>query len=200
MNRAIMAKVFIAALSAALPLSVMAQGSAQTIIDGNVGSNTQGVLSVNQAAGDANLQSNTTAAAINANGLASAQGNVVQTINKGTFGVPDVAVARINGTAFNNASGVIKINQAAGAANAQANSVAIAVGANVDVTTDAVLAQTVSNVAPTTMTANGQHRETTVADTAFRGASGIVQVNQSAGIANATSNTFALRVQLGAQQ
>jgi len=199
-------KLLATTLSVALPLSVAADGltgySAQTIIDGNTGSNAQGVLGVNMASGDSNLQSNATATAFSAaNGRAMAQANVVQAIDSGQFSVPDMAVAKIDGNAFSNAAGAIGINQAAGAINAQANSVAIAVGVGAEVTADAELAQTVSGIAPTTVSANdGHYRETTVADTAFKGAHGIVQVNQSAGIANATGNSFALRVQLGAPQ
>lgn len=197
----IMANVLVVAMSVALPLSVAAQGSAQTIIDGNAGSDAQGVLGVNMAAGDSNLQSNATSISISgANGRASAQSNVVQAIAAGSFTVPDVARAKIDGNAFSNAAGAMGINQAAGAVNAQANSVAIAVGVNAKVTADAELAQSVSGVAPESVAANGQQRETTVADTAFRGARGIVQVNQSAGVANATGNSFALRVQLGGAQ
>jgi hypothetical protein len=36
-----------------------------------------------------------------------------------------------------------------------------------------------------------------VADTAFRGARGIIQVNQSAGSGNATANSFAMRIMAG---
>ena len=204
-TRTMMAKVLAAALSGALPLSVVADGvagySVQTVIDGNTGSDAQGVLGVNMAAGDSNLQSNATSMSISgANGRASAQSNVVQAIAAGSFTVPDVAVAKIDGNAFSNAAGAMGINQAAGAVNAQANSVAIALGVGAEVTADAELAQSVSDVAPGSVAANGQQRETTVADTAFRGARGIVQVNQSAGVANATGNSFALRVQLGVSQ
>ncbi len=204
MDRTMVVKILAAVLSGALPLSAVAQGmagySAQTVIDGNVGSDAQGVLGVNTAAGDSNLQNNSVSTAISSAGTAAARANVVQTIDGGSFSVPDVAVAKIDGNAFNNAAGSIGINQAAGAANAQANSVAIAVGVNAEVTADAELAQSISGVAPATLNVKGHYRETTVADTAFRGAHGIVQVNQSAGFANATGNSFALRVQLGGPQ
>lgn len=203
MTRKLQMKVLAAVLSGALPLGIMAQDltgySAQTIIDGDVGRDAQGVLGINMASGDANLQSNAMALAISNDGQAQAQANVVQVIDSGQFSVPDVAVARIDGNAFSNAAGAIAINQAAGAANAQANGVAIALGVGTEVTADAELAQSISGITPVA-SANGQSRQTTVADTAFSGARGIVQVNQSAGIANATSNSFALRVQLGVPQ
>lgn len=198
MRRTMVATVLVAAFGAALPLGVMADDmagySAQTIIDGGVGHDAQGVVGVNMASGDSNLQSNTTAIAIGADGQARA--STVQVIDGGPFSAPDVAVAKIDGSAFSNATGAIGINQAAGAANAQANSVAIAIGA--EVTAEAELAQTVSGIAPAAV--DGQYRETAVADTAFNGARGIVQVNQAAGIGNATGNSFALRIQVEATQ
>lgn len=201
--RRVITKLLAVVLSGVLSQGVMAQGltgySAQTIIDGDVGVNAQGVSGVNMASGDSNLQSNATALAISNDGQAQAQSNVVQVIDPGQFGVPDAAVTRIDGNAFSNAVGAIGVNQAAGAANAQANNVAIAVGVGAEVTADADLAQSVSGVA-LPLVANGQYRETTVADTAFSGARGIVQVNQAAGMANATGNSFALRVQMGAAQ
>lgn len=173
--------------------------SAQTIIDGSVGSNAHGALSVNMAAGDSNVQSNATAiAAGTSNGQASAHASTDQIIDSTTFNVPEIAVTRISNNAFNNASGLIKINQAAGAANAQANNVALAVGA--EVAADTALAQNVSGLAPEAMEASGQQREAVVDEAAFRGAHGIVQVNQSAGIANASGNNFTMRVHLGALQ
>lgn len=204
MSKAIVVTLFAAALGGTLPLCVVADGvagySTQTIIDGNAGRDSQGLLGVNMAAGDSNLQSNTVAITINdANGPAQAQANALQVIDTGQFTVPDVAVTRIDGNAFGNAAGAIGLNQAAGAANAQANNVAIAIGAGTEVTADAELAQSVSGIV-LPVTANGQYRETTVADTAFNGAHGIVQVNQSAGMSNATGNSFSLRVQMGAPQ
>lgn len=201
--RRVITKLLAVVLSGVLSQGGMAQGltgySAQTIIDGDVGVNAQGVSGVNMASGDSNLQSNATALAISNDGQAHAQANVVQVIDTGQFGVPDTAVTRIDGNAFSNAVGAIGVNQAAGAANAQANNVAIAVGVGAEVTADADLALSVSGVA-LPLVANGQYRETTVADTAFSGARGIVQVNQAAGMANATGNSFALRVQMGAAQ
>lgn len=205
MTRAVVASVLVAALCSVLPLLGVAADdttgySVQTLIDGEVGHDAQGVLGINMASGDSNLQSNTTAIAISNDGHAQAQAGVVQVIDTGPFNVPDVAVAKIDGNAFSNAAGAIGINQAAGAANAQANGVAIAIGVGAEVAADAELAQSVSGVALPAVAANGQYRETTVADTAFSGARGIVQVNQSAGVGNATGNSFTLRVQLEAPQ
>jgi hypothetical protein len=66
--RRVATKLLAVMLSGALAPAGMAQGltgySAQSIIDGDVGVNAQGVLGVNMASGDANLQSNATALAI----------------------------------------------------------------------------------------------------------------------------------------
>jgi len=146
------------------------------------------------------LQSNATAVALGQErGRGVARTNVVQSVDVGNVTVPDLSVAKIGGEAFSGASGAIGINQASGAANAQANNVAIAFGVGAEVTAETDLAQTVTGEPLKAPVSGGeQQRHASVADTAFSGTRGIVQLNQSAGVGNATGNNFALRFQMDA--
>jgi hypothetical protein len=64
---------------------------------------------------------------------------------------------------------------------------------------DSVLAATISNAGPALTGGSGKahQQEVSISDTAFSGARGLVQVNQSAGSGNATANNFVLSVQAG---
>ncbi|MGH7737055.1 MAG: hypothetical protein ACREMP_04210 [Candidatus Tyrphobacter sp.] len=92
--------------------------------------------------------------------------------------------ATIAGSAFAGASGSIKVNEAAGNGNAQANIAVLSSGSATHVS----LTQRVSGFAHDTGIA-------TIADGAFAGASGALQLNQAAGSGNAQGNVIV--VQLG---
>lgn len=172
----------------------------QTVVERDAMRNARGVMGVNMAAGDFNIQLNGTAIAVSAEDRAKgiAQVNAVQAIGVNIGTAADVAVISVEDGAFARAQGILSLNQASGLANAQANAVSIALGVNVEAVAENELDQAVA------MPLRGEwdggnmgRRAISVADTAFRGASGIVQVNQSAGSGNATANSFALRVQAG---
>ena len=171
-----------------------------SVVDGNALSDARGVIGVNLAAGDFNLQLNATAISLSeARGKGLAQINAFQSVGNNQGVAPDVSTINVQGNAFANARGVIKVNQASGIGNAQANGVAIAYG--VEVVAESELAQTVSSVGLQLTTESGRKgvRAISVDDSAFRGARGIIQVNQSAGSGNATANSFALRFQTGGE-
>jgi hypothetical protein len=164
-----------------------------SVVDGEVASHTRGRIAVNQAAGDANQQVNAAAIAISAQ-AASAAVDVGQKIHGFSGNVPDVAVARIGQNAFAGASGLIAVNQTSGVANAQSNSVAVAMGINGEVG-DKALSATLPDAAGLVRAgASSGLRIVGVEDTAFRNARGVVQLNQTAGAGNSSSNNFALRV------
>ena len=110
----------------------------------------------------------------------------------------DVSIIRINDGAFANATGLLLINQASGQGNLQANSIAIALGIEGGVISENTLAQIVTTSDPQSnaATSRGYTRKISVADDAFAGTRGIVQLNQSAGSRNATVNSFALRLRV----
>ena len=99
--------------------------------------------------------------------------------------------ASIGGAAFAGSAGIIDVNQAAGTGNEQVNVVTIQLhGAS-----DAALATAVTQSAPLARRDGSSSQATaTISPSAFSGASGLAQVNQTAGNGNATVNTFSLRV------
>jgi hypothetical protein len=166
----------------------------RSAIDGDVLANARGRVSINVSAGFANAQSNNAALA-----ASSGSANAVATANVRVDGVPRMpgdSSALIAGNAFAGAAGMLSVNQASGSANAQANVIAIGLGADADALAESVLSSTASGIAPASVF-RGTVREAAISDSAFRGARGLVQVNQSAGSGNRTANHFALQVQTG---
>lgn len=174
---------------------------ATSVIEGNAAGGVTGTFGINQVAGDANVQSNSGAFAVNPTGAASAYINSRQRTATGQATVPNISIARIGDNAFANASGVISINQISGTGNAQANGFAFAFGLEGELLTEGVLAQTISNPANGPALQQQTDINTRLLDveaTAFDNSHGIVQLNQSVGTGNATSNNFALRFSQGA--
>lgn len=183
----------------ALPAAALAAGGMGagdlSLIDGAALSGVKGMVGVNMAAGSDNAQLNARAISIGVGG-----GQAVAGVNAGQHVVlpasPAVYGGRavIGGGAFAHSSGAISVNQASGAANAQANVISIGIAAQA--VSDAALAQSVTVPAHALQKAQGA-RTAIVSLTAFEGARGIVQVNQSAGIGNVTANSFVLQIELG---
>ncbi|MDO9366511.1 MAG: hypothetical protein Q7T58_09295 [Methylotenera sp.] len=171
----------------------------QSVIDSNVLSHVRGRFAVNMAAGDSNVQANAAAVALDAQG-GSAIGLVggIQVTDLRQGNLPDLAPAVIGGNVFANSSGLISVNQTSGVGNAQANGAAFAMGFE-EVVAESVLSAATSNAVPTGAGAGKSHQAVSINDSAFDGAHGLVQVNQSAGSGNSTANNFALQVQLGAK-
>ncbi|HEX5463995.1 MAG TPA: hypothetical protein VFW88_04695 [Burkholderiales bacterium] len=172
----------------------------QSVIGSNALAGIRGRAAVNEAAGESNIQSNAAALAAGV-GVNAARVGVTQSTYANQSGAPGTARAAISAGAFANASGLLSINQTSGLANAQSNTAALGLGAGVEVVADSTLATTISNAGPAVAGAGSKTRQQSVSisDTAFEGARGLVQVNQSAGSGNATANNFALSVQVGAK-
>jgi hypothetical protein len=171
----------------------------QSVIDSNVLSNVRGRFAVNVAAGDSNVQANAAAVALGAQGgpVIGLVGGI-QVTDPRQATLPDLAIAFIGEHVFANSSGLISVNQTSGVGNAQANGAAFAMGFD-EVVAESVLSATTSNAVPTGTGTGKSHQTVSINDTAFEGAHGLVQVNQSAGSGNSTANNFALQVQLGAK-
>ncbi|WP_323118555.1 hypothetical protein [Burkholderia alba] len=103
-------------------------GRTTASIEGNAFSNVSGALMVNQSAGTANLQRNSTVL-----GTLGAEVETVSDIElseaapkHGSLGLPaggqDMQGVSISGDAFKHISGIVQVNQTAGAGNATANS------------------------------------------------------------------------------
>lgn len=178
------------------PIQIMIrQHHAETVMQGDTLMNVSGAVGVNMASGDSNQQSNSGAIALG--GSAHAQNLIMQKSSIADGFTPDKASTTIQGQAFSNATGWMAVNQAAGQGNAQINGMAIAVGTAGRTLTDNNLSQILSGQQVLTVDqadTGDSERLVEIDSTAFSGARGIMQVNQSAGTGNATSNSFELRI------
>ncbi|WP_240324448.1 hypothetical protein [Trinickia diaoshuihuensis] len=154
-----------------------------------------GVMSVNEAAGLNNAQSNQ--AAIEMAPIGAADIGIAQRAAANAR-VPS-ATAGIEDGAFSNVSGVVMVNQTAGAANLQRNSVVIGAAATgVESVSDSVLSAASPKQGRMDATAMAQgERAVHVGNDVLKNASGIAQINQTAGAGNATANSFVLRPPAG---
>ena len=168
-------------------------GNAAIAADAFAGS--KGVLAVNEAAGLDNAQTNQAAIVLAPNGVAgTSSAQRVQASAR----VPS-AVASIEDGAFSNVSGVTMVNQAAGAANLQRNSVVLGAAAQgVESVSDSVLsaASPKQGRVDASAMAHGE-RAVHIGNDVLKNASGIAQINQTAGTGNATANSFVLRPPAG---
>lgn len=177
----------------ALAQPVAAQSLDQSRIGESAAQGASGRLSVNQAAGVGNGQVNLMAVAQGKASSASAQSN--QTALN-----PDTARAAssdIQAGAFGGFHGALALNQTAGANNLQSNLLVIQASDGVATTDDATLAHTVAIVAAPTEGAGSAPevaREARIDANAFRGASGVLQVNQSAGVGNSATNAVVVKL------
>nr|WP_283099521.1 adhesin [Pseudomonas sp. MWU15-20650] len=170
--------------------SAMADSSA--VID-NSASQYSGAASVNQAAGDQLQQVNSRAIAVG--GSAQAGGLIRQTIGGAPADRAQNAGVAIQGNSFSNGSGVLGVNQSAGAQNQMINAVRVSVNAGPQSIDDSVMSQ--QNVALATdsgLTPTTGSRQVVTSDQAFTGSRGVVQVNQSAGVGNRVANTLNVRL------
>jgi hypothetical protein len=165
-------------------------------IDGNVLQGAQGIIGVNTAAGNGNLQSNLRAIASGNRGQASIQAQ--QQARSNTPSAALYASATISGHAYDNTQGVASINQVSGNNNTQLNGVAAALtNQGIRETTDGTLSATVSASAGRQPSSNphaqaGGTRSVTVDPSAMEGFDGVMQLNQVAGSGNASDNLLQL--------
>ena len=182
--------VLIAALLASVNVMAASDNNAEI---NNSGADFHGNVTINQAAGDQQQQVNVRAVALGTSAHAST--SVTQKIN--TPADPSLnAKAAILGNSFSNGSGVIGINQSAGANNQMVNAVRIGISAQPQGIDDSVLSQQNVALIPDSGTAppTSGSRQVVTGDQAFTGSRGVVQLNQSAGVGNRMANTLNIRV------
>ncbi|MFC3552330.1 hypothetical protein ACFOLC_15095 [Lysobacter cavernae] len=161
-----------------------------------------GRSAVNQAAGVGNAQANLAAIAVAAGSLGLTRLDTTQRTVAGDR--RRAAHARIDGQAFAGSSGALSLNQAAGSGNAQLNLFAIGDGHAVTVANaiagldDTALAAVTGDTATEGTAAPPAIREARIDSGAFRGSQGVVQVNQTAGVGNASTNAIVLQLPGGA--
>ena len=169
----------------------------QATIENGAAVGVSGVLGVNQAAGVNNAQANSTVVANGGSLTAGTSSTNQQALVTTPTGA---ASAAIQGNAFSGTSGLTQVNQASGAGNLQRNATVIVTGdaSGVASVSDTALSAAISKGGPAGRdNLNDQFRTASISGDAFRGASGVVQVNQSAGIGNVTANVFVLRPPAG---
>lgn len=179
-------------LLAALGCTAAMADSNNASIDSS-GTQYNGVVSINQAAGDQQQLSNNVAIAVGHNAQATV--TVTQKISGAAADRALNARTTIQGNAFSNGNGALSVNQSAGAQNQMINAVRISVSAGPQSIDDSVMSQ--QNVALATdsgLTSTTGSRQVVTSDQAFTGSRGVVQVNQSAGVGNRVANTLNLRL------
>ncbi|QWP77720.1 hypothetical protein J5226_04715 [Lysobacter sp. K5869] len=182
-----------------LATAVVADGRAQPPLDsariGAAGRGLDGRAAINQAAGAGNAQANQAALSLSSDGAAFAAARADQRIDSSAaLAAARRAQARIDAGAFADAHGLLQLNQSAGAGNAQLNQFALARGGG-GALDDAALAQVAGPAtAPLETRRAPGLRDAAIADDAFRGGQGVLQLNQTAGIGNASVNAIVLRL------
>ncbi|MEM5449673.1 hypothetical protein [Paraburkholderia guartelaensis] len=185
----------VAALAFASAAQAQVSVGATASIAPGAATSTTGALTVNETAGVDNAQ---------ANQLTITTGNVSINVN-GDEQLASVtarlkgASATIGAGAFANANGAMMVNQSAGVGNVQRNTALISSGAIgvVAVSDGELSAAAAQNGGQGQMAQAGGIREVRIDNAAFRNATGLVQVNQTAGAGNTTANSFVLRPPAG---
>ncbi|MFF7110245.1 adhesin [Pseudomonas sichuanensis] len=152
-----------------------------------------GNMAVNQAAGDFQQQTNARALA---NGHSANATTQIRQRLQTTVDPARDSRASIQGDAFSRGSGVLGVNQSAGASTQQANALRISISAQPQSLDDSVLLQqnvALRNTSDATDSAPG-YRQVNTSDQAFTGSRGVIQLNQSAGVGNRMANTLSVRV------
>lgn len=165
---------------------------------GAAGRGIDGRAAINQSAGTGNTQANLAAIAIAPDGLALIELHARQRSAIGAHDLRRDASARIDAQAFAGHDGLLSLNQSAGAGNAQLNSFVLAQGARTDIAyiagvDDSALAEVAGAPSIETQSAPSL-RDAAIADDAFRGGQGVLQLNQTAGTGNASVNAIVLQL------
>lgn len=169
----------------------------RSTIDGLAGQGMSGLAAINQATGRGNAQANLAVFAVGQHAGARASGLQATAVEAGD--VAASAVARIGGGALAGTTGLLSVNQAAGSANAQLNLLAVGDLAeatavqSVDVT---ALATVAAGPAPDAADALAPVplREARIEGAALANPQGVLQLNQTAGVGNASANAIVLHV------
>ncbi|MGV8842638.1 MAG: adhesin [Pseudomonas sp.] len=158
------------------------------------GQHYSGNLMLNQAVGNRMQQANVRA--ISAGELSRSAVHVQQAISSiAPDSVGLNTAAKIEGASFSQGHGALGVNQSAGIANQSINIFRMTLSAMPKDMDDSVLSQ---NAAPTmnsdAVVPQQGERRVEIDDRAFSGSSGVVQLNQSAGVGNRTANNLNISV------
>ena len=175
--------------------TVPAQIDAQSLIGNGAVIGATGVIAINEASGLDNVQANQgvlTNGKVPLNLIGSSQ-------SASTNARTTAARSTIGSNAFSNTSGLIEVNQSAGVGNLQRNSAVIGSGPiGAELVADGVLSATTAKGGGLGRSGeNHDAREVSIGADALKNVSGIVQINQTAGSGNVSSNSFVLRPPAG---
>ncbi|MFB9867791.1 hypothetical protein [Vreelandella sulfidaeris] len=167
---------------------------AASLIEGHSLSHVHGAINVNMASGHGNLQSNAGVIAIGDDALATNIVVQIATLNNRLS--PEQASAVIKDQALSHAVGWITVNQAAGQSNVQSNTLSVALGIRGSSLTNESLGQVLVRTQEPMIESEGttSSRRVEIEESAFAGSRGVIQVNQSAGVGNATGNHVGIRM------
>jgi len=173
--------------------------SSHNLIAAGTLSDSSGSIAVNTSAGVGNAQANVAAISVSKDVAISGVRNQQEATSyyQARHGVQSSEIGR---NAFANTSGVIAVNQSSGNANTQANLVAIAAGRISETSIDQLSHVRAQQEMPSNLSQDtNQYRRSSasIADSAFSGAQGLVQINQLAGSGNNTANIFTLSLGVG---
>jgi len=164
----------------------------RTMIENHAVADFHGMIGINMAAGDNHAQLNLHLIGM---GNTLLPGLIDQCTRAGES-MPGEAMDLIGDYAFQSSVGIVSINQAACSGSAEANLVRIGYGVSVPLDTN-ILQQVVGSTSQASQTENGNSiRSDVIGEHAFENSRGIVQVNQSAGVANAVSNNLVINVNM----
>lgn len=176
---------------------MLAYLSANSRIDAQAFANSHGVIAINQASGDLNLQANSHSIAIGT--IANAQIDQLQHHSNDISNSPLHAEASIGGNALREASGIVSINQASGGSNVELNSMQLTLAQQGirEASNEAMAASSAF------ASAGGQYvnrdpqatRKVAVEASALRGFAGVLQLNQVAGSGNGLENKISISIQ-----
>lgn len=161
--------------------------------------NAQGLIRVNVTAGDGNVQQNSAAIAENG-GYSSATIKAAQKSEMIKPAMAQTLSSRMDGVAFSGANGLVQVNSSAGMSNQQFNGAAMAVSdvhAHSFIELDAIRlmgSARVGTAPESTKNAPAQSAEAVLSPGTFKSASGIIQINQTAGNHNTAANSFTMSV------
>lgn len=178
----------------ALPLSPAIAQSTATLSAGEAPA--EGRIAINIAAGNSNQEANSAVIAIG--DIAATTATLDQQLfSQGVAST--LAHASIGDNALAGASGMIAVNVAAGGSNQLGNLAVLAIGINAPVASEPLLEQTRALPQPPGLPGDSSPPEATaeLSETAFTGATGLVQVNLVGGERNSSSNVFTLTVEGG---
>ncbi|MGH8010945.1 MAG: hypothetical protein ACREQ4_00435 [Candidatus Binataceae bacterium] len=191
------AKGAVLAFALVIAVAPWSGASAQAVNTTTIGASTlsggNGAFAINQSAGVANQEANST--------LVTNGGSAHLGINQLSYGQYKSAAAgnsaQIGAQVFAGTSGIMQLNQTSGSGNIEANAAFIGIGGSGTALASISLSQMRGGTDQPVTPGPAATEQTSIAPSAFSGASGLAQVQQISGNNNVAANTMALHIGTG---